>query len=255
MSHKLAGKVALVTGASKSIGQGLAIGLAAAGARLAVNYKTDAEGAQTTCQRIRQAGGEAEAFQADIGSKAEFERLVDRVCERFGRLDVLVNNAAVDISNTIEAMRIEEWRKTFAINVDGVMFGMKHAVALMKTHGGGSIVNISSIASMVSAPTNTAYSTSKAAVVGLSRTVALHCAAEKYAIRVNCIHPGPIRTPMVMKYATENPQFLEMMQASIPVGSMGDPIDIANGALYLACEESKWVTGSSLVIDGGFTAR
>ena len=251
---RLNNKIALVTGGGQGIGAAICKRFAEEGARV-VLADNNAETGRAAAKQISDGGGDCRFEELDVGSERAWEAVFERLRREFGRLDVLVNNAAVDISNTIEAMRIEEWRKTFAINVDGVMFGMKHAVALMKTHGGGSIVNISSIASMVSAPTNTAYSTSKAAVVGLSRTVALHCAAAKYAIRVNCIHPGPIRTPMVMKYATENPQFLEMMQASIPVGSMGDPIDIANGALYLACEESKWVTGSSLVIDGGFTAR
>lgn len=100
----------------------------------------------------------------------------------------------------------------------------------------------------------TAYGASKSAILGLTRTVALHCAAQRYGIRANMVHPGPVRTSMVMKYAQENPAFLEYMQASIPLGTMGEPLDIANGVLYLASDEAKWVTGSSLIIDGGFTA-
>jgi NAD(P)-dependent dehydrogenase (short-subunit alcohol dehydrogenase family) len=125
----------------------------------------------------------------------------------------------------------------------------------MKVARQGSIINIASIASLVGTPGGAAYCASKGAVLALTRSVALHCAARGYGIRVNAIHPGPVRTPMVMKYASENPQFLAGMQAAIPLGTLGDPMDIANGALYFASDESKWVTGSSLVIDGGYTAQ
>jgi len=131
---------------------------------------------------------------------------------------------------------------------------MKGAIGLMKARRHGSIVNIASIASFVGTPGTTAYSASKSAILGLSRTAALHCAAQRYGIRVNMVHPGPILTPMVMKYAQENPEFLDYMQKAIPLGTMGEPLDIANGALYFASDESKWVTSSSLVIDGCFTA-
>jgi 3(or 17)beta-hydroxysteroid dehydrogenase len=250
---RLQDRIALVTGGGQGIGAAICKRFAEEGATVIV-ADMNSDSGSATAREITAIGGKGRFQLLDVSAESAWDAAFAMLRRDFGRLDILVNNAAVDIANNIESMSLDEWRKTLAVNLDGVMFGMKRAIALMKENGRGSIVNISSIASMVGSPSTTAYSASKAAVVGLSRTAALHCAAQRNGIRINSVHPGPIRTPMVMKYATENPQFLAGMQAAIPLGTMGDPVDIANGALYLACDESKWVTGISLVIDGGYTA-
>jgi 3(or 17)beta-hydroxysteroid dehydrogenase len=251
---RLGDKVALVTGGSQGIGAASCQKFAAEGATvIAADTKEDAGTAMADA--IVQAGGECVFQRLDVRSERDWDAAMELAKKSYGRLDVLVNNAGVDIANDIEHVTIEEWRTTFGVNVDALMFGIKRAIAIMKERRQGSIVNVASIASFVGTATNAAYCTSKSAVLGLTRSVALHCAASRYGIRVNMIHPGPIRTPMVTKYATENPKFLAYMEAAIPLGRMGDPMDIANGVLYLASDESRWVTGSSLVIDGGFTAQ
>jgi NAD(P)-dependent dehydrogenase (short-subunit alcohol dehydrogenase family) len=251
---RLAGKVALVTGAAQGIGAAICQSFAAEGAQVIATDEKDDAGA-AMAQAVARSGGSCVFQHLDVRSERDWDAAFTLAKDRYGQLDVLVNNAAVDIANDIEHMTIDEWRLTLSVNLEGVMLGIKRAIALMKERRQGSIINIASVAALVSSPSTAAYSSSKSAVLGLTRSVALHCAAARYGIRVNMIHPGPIRTPMVMKYATGSPQLLAQMQAAIPMGSLGEPADIAAGAVYLASDDAKWVTGSSLVIDGGYTAQ
>jgi 3(or 17)beta-hydroxysteroid dehydrogenase len=250
---RLHNKVAIVSGGAQGIGAAICRRFAEEGAIVVLGDMNRAAG-EATAQAIVAAGGRCTFHALDVSAEIAWQAVFEHVQRTHGRLDVLVNNAGVDVPNDIERMSIEEWRRTMGVNLDGTMLGMKGAIALMKQSGGGSIVNVSSIAAMVGSGNTTAYSASKSGIIGLTRTAALHCASQRYGIRVNMVHPGPVRTPMVEKYAQENPAFLEYMQTAIPLGVMGEPLDIANGVLYLACDESKWVTGISLIIDGGFTS-
>lgn len=250
---RLPDKIAIVTGGGQGIGAAICQRFAAEGATVVLAELNAAAGREAAAA-IATSGGRCRFESLDVCSESSWQRLFDTVQREFGHLDVLVNNAGVDIPNDIERMSIEEWRRTLAVNLDGTMLGCRGAIALMKAKRQGSIVNIASVASLVGSPGTAAYGASKSAILGLTRAVALHCAAERYGIRVNMVHPGPVRTPMVEKYAQENPEFLDYMQKNIPLGTLGEPLDIANGALFFACDESRWVTGSSLVIDGGFTA-
>ena len=247
VTEKLSGKVALVTGASKSIGQGLAVGMAAAGARVAVNYKTDAVGAQTTCERIRQAGGEAEAFQADIGSKAEFERLVDRVCERFGRLDVLVNNAAHTRFGHVFDITEEDFDDVVNTNLRGPFFGSAAAARRMIAQGGGSIINISSCAAKVIIPHHSSYTMAKGGLEALTRQLAIELAPH---IRVNAIAPAPTSNERNRGY---DPDYDRKWAAVMPAKRVAQVGDYVGPCVFLASEDAALLTGQILNVDGGWT--
>ncbi len=246
---KLEGKVALVTGASKAIGQGLAIGLAAAGARLAVNYKTDPQGAETTCGRIRQAGGEAEPFQADIGSKDQFERLVDQVCERFGRIDVLVNNAARTRFSPFDEQTEQDFDDVVNTNLRGPFFGTQAAARRMREQDGGSVINISSIAASLGVMYHSSYTMAKCGLEGLTRQLALELAPR---VRVNAIAPAPTSSERNRIY---DPKFDEKWSAIIPAGRVGTVDDYVGPCIFLASDDAAFVTGQILVVDGGWTFK
>ncbi len=251
---RLTGKVALVTGCAQGIGAAICRRFVEEGAAV-IAADSNEELGTALADELTSTGAVCTFHRLDVRSERDWTTAMGLTMQRHGRLDVLVNNAGIDIPGDIEQATLDDWRTTFGVNVESLLLGTRLAVSSMKDARQGSIVNIASIASLVGTPGGAAYCASKGAVLALTRSVALHCAARGYGIRVNAIHPGPVRTPMVMKYASENPQFLAGMQAAIPLGTLGDPMDIANGALYFASDESKWVTGSSLVIDGGYTAQ
>jgi NAD(P)-dependent dehydrogenase (short-subunit alcohol dehydrogenase family) len=248
MNGPLAGKVALVTGASKSIGQGLAVGLAAAGARVAVNYKNDAEGAQETCRRIAGAGGEAEVFQADIGAKAEFEALVERVCARFGRLDVLVNNAARTRFGHVFDITEQDFDDVVNTNLRGPFFGSAAAARKMIAQGGGgSIINISSCAAKVIIPHHSSYTMAKGGLEALTRQLAIELAPH---VRVNAIAPAPTSNERNRGY---DPNYDRKWAAVMPAKRVAYPEDYVGAAVFLASEASALLTGQVLNMDGGWT--
>jgi NAD(P)-dependent dehydrogenase (short-subunit alcohol dehydrogenase family) len=249
MNGKLAGKVALVTGASKGIGQGLAIGLAAAGARVAVNYKTDAAGAETTCATSRKAGGEAEAFAADIGGKAGFERLVDAVCGRFGRLDVLVNNAARTRFGPIFELTEEDFDDVVNTNLRGPFFGSVAAARRMLKQGGGSIINISSCAAKLMIADHSSYTMAKGGLEALTRQLAVELAP---TVRVNAIAPGPTSTARNRGYDVN---YDEKWGAVIPAKRVARVEDYVGPCVFLAGDDSVYLTGQVLNVDGGWTLR
>lgn len=254
---RVQGKVALVTGAALGLGRAAALMLAREGACVAVTDLKEPEG-RSVASEIARAGGKAAFFRHDVSSETDWRSVIAQTVEQLGGLDILVNNAGVVESGSFEAASLERWRWLMGINLDGVFLGMKHAVEAMKRRGGGSIVNLSSVAGLVGDANLAAYNASKGAVRLLTKSAALHCAKAGYKIRVNSIHPGAIMTPMVEQFVNSQPD-PEAARAALtgqhPLGVMGEPDDVAYGVLYLASDESKFVTGSELVIDGGYTAQ
>ena len=250
-------KVALVTGSGLGLGRACAILLAREGASVMVTDVNEPEG-RTTAEEIVEAGGEAMFLRQDVASEADWDAVIAATLRRFGRLDILVNNAGVALGSSVETTTLEQWRALMAVNLDGVFMGTKCAIAAMKATGGGSIINLSSIEGLIGDPNLAAYNASKGGVRIFTKSAALHCAKAGYKIRVNSVHPGYIWTPMVEKYlaAQPDPEAAMALVASLhPVGHLGEPDDIAYGVLYLASNESKFVTGAELVIDGGYTAQ
>ncbi len=257
MAHgRLNGKVAVVTGASLGIGRAIAELFAQEGAKVALCDILDGEG-QALANEIRNSGGIAQYWHLDVSSEAEVSTVLGDIKNAFGPITVLINNAGIAGPNKpTHELTEAEWDRVQAVNVKGVFFGTKHVIAQMREAGKGSIVNLSSIYGIVSAPDIPPYHASKGAVTLMTKTDALIYALD--SIRVNSIHPGFIWTPLVEEFLAGqgDPAVLRSgLDALHPLGHVGEPMDIAYGALYLASEESKFVTGAELVIDGGYTAR
>lgn len=255
--RRVENKVALVTGGGLGLGRACAILLAREGAKVMVTDLKEREG-RATAEEIVEAGGEAMFMRQDVASEADWDAVSAAILHRFGRLDILVNNAGVAFGGSVEATTLEQWRALMAVNLDGVFLGTQRAVAAMKDTGGGSIINLSSIEGLIGDANLAAYNASKGGVRIFSKSAALHCARSGYKIRVNSVHPGYVWTPMVENYlaAQPDPEAAKAFVAGLhPLGHLGEPDDIAYGVLYLASDESKFVTGAELVIDGGYTAQ
>ena len=257
--NRVAGKTCVITGAALGIGRACAIRLAEEGARVALFDVQDDVG-QALCAELRASGAQAEYWHVDVSNETQVAAAMTAVVEQFGGLQVLVNNAGIAGPNKpTHELSEAEWDRVQAINVKGVFFCTKHAIAhIRRTGGGGSIINLSSIYGLVGAADVPPYHAAKGAVTLMSKTDALIYAADR--IRVNSIHPGFIWTPMVEQHlrssgALDLPAAREAVAQQHPLGHMGEPDDIAWGVVYLASDESKFVTGSALVIDGGYTAR
>jgi len=254
--RRMEAKAVIVTGGALGIGRATCELLAREGANVAVVDLLDEEGRELA-SKIGRAGGTARYWRADVARESDVQRVFREIGEAFGRIDVLVNNAGISGANKpTHELSEEEWDRVQAVNVKGVFFCTKHAVPWMLQAGGGSIVNLSSIYGLVGAPDSPPYHASKGAVRLMSKTDALLYA--KQGIRVNSVHPGFIWTPMVEKYLRTQGDVAQLrrgLDALHPLGRIGEPEDVAYGILYLACDESKFVTGSELVIDGGYTAR
>ena len=255
LMNRLANKTAVVTGGALGIGRSACKLLAAEGANVAVTDVRDNAGEEAAAA-IRAAGGSAEFWHLDVSKESEVERVIQAVSERFGGLDVLVNNAGIaGVNRPTHEVTEAEWDSLMAVNVKGVFFCTKHAIPRMRKRG-GSIINLSSIYGMIGAGDIPPYHASKGAVRLMSKNDALIYAADK--IRVNSVHPGFIWTPLVETFAGEQGEVNEVRKTlddRHPLGHVGDPDDIGWGIVYLASDESKFVTGSELVIDGGYTAR
>jgi NAD(P)-dependent dehydrogenase (short-subunit alcohol dehydrogenase family) len=258
MAHRLDNKVALVTGAGSGLGEATAKRFAEEGAHVFVT-DLDAASAERVVAEIGAAGGGATARGQDVTDEADWDVLMQEIATAQGGLDIVVNNAGIALTGSAEDTSLDDWRKTQAVNLDAVFMGTRAAIKAMKERG-GSIINISSIEGIVGEPMAAAYNASKGGVRIFTKSAALHCANAGYNIRVNSVHPGFILTPMVENGigalgAEAAAAMFQRVTEAIPLGSMGEPLDIANGCLFLASEESKYMTGSELVIDGGFTAH
>ncbi|MGH7960292.1 MAG: SDR family NAD(P)-dependent oxidoreductase [Candidatus Binatia bacterium] len=249
MADRLKGKVALISGGAR--GQGAAEGklFAHEGAKVVLGDVLEAEG-KHAAEEIRAQGGTAEFIKLDVTKEDDWQRAVDTAVRNYGNLHILVNNAGILQMEGVEDITREVWDRVMAVNSTGVWLGMKAAIPAIRKSGGGSIVNISSISGLVGTGMQTAYQASKGAVRIMTKTAAVQYA--KDGIRVNSIHPGPIDTPMTTGLDRE---LWQMFLNSVPLKRPGTSDDIANGVLYLASDESAYVTGAELVIDGGYTAQ
>ncbi len=260
MAGRVERKVALVTGGASGIGRGCAEKLASEGATVVVTDVQDHLG-EAVVRGIAEAGGRAEYLHHDVTDEAAWEGVIGAIKRAHGRLDILVNNAGIAINSPVTDMSLADWRRQTAINIDGVFLGAKHAIPLMREGGrGGSVVNISSIAGLKGSPGLSGYCATKGAVRLFTKSVALECANAKDGIRVNSVHPGIIETPIWLTVlpqdGTNAPPDLDALSAvSVPLGVKGVPNDIADGVLWLCSDESRYVTGAELVIDGGMTLR
>ncbi|WP_273457376.1 glucose 1-dehydrogenase [Nevskia ramosa] len=253
---RVSNKVALVTGGAKGIGEACALLLAKEGAKVVVSDLDIAAG-EKVVKAIKAAGGEAIFIQQDVTDEASWPKAIAAAVERFGALHVLVNNAGIAIPGSAVEATLADWRKTMAVNLDAVFLGTKYAIPAM-TDKNGSIINISSIEGIVADPNLAAYNASKGGVRIFTKSAALHCGKNGLKVRVNSVHPGYIWTPMVEDYVKSIGDVAEgraALDSLHPIGHVGDVMDVAYGVLYLASDESKFVTGSELVIDGGYTAQ
>ncbi len=248
---RVADKVVLVTGAGSGIGRAAAKLLAVEGATVIVTDINQPGGLET----VQQVGGRARFLLHDTAQEADWKRVIDDILAREGRLNGLVNNAGIagPFPSTFESETVEQWQRILSINVQGVFLGCKHGVPAMRGSGGGSIVNLSSLAAFLGTPDLSAYGASKGAVRQFTKTVAIDCARKGYKVRCNSVHPGVILTPMG-EGILPGDKAKERMRKHIPIGEFGAPEDIAYGILYLISDESRFVTGTELVIDGGMNA-
>jgi cyclopentanol dehydrogenase len=248
---RLQNKVALITGAAVGIGAEIAKRFAAEGAQVVIGDVNAVE-ARTTSEHIRRSGGSARSVLLDVTKEESWKEALDGIRTAEGRLDVLVNNAGITKRISITEMPLEDFERIMAVNVRGVFLGIKHALPLMKQHGGGSIVNISSICGLVGHKlTNETYTTSKGAVTLLTKSVAVRHARDN--IRCNSIHPGTVDTPMVQALFTDPEKKRERLD-EVPLGRLATAQDVANAALFLASDEAGFITGAALPVDGGLTA-
>lgn len=248
MTASLAGRVALVTGGSRGIGAATCRRLAGAGARVVVNYASNAAAAQEVVAAIVAAGGQAEAVAADVADDAAAGALVQGVLDRHGRLDVLVNNAGIIKDGLLLTMRPEHWRRVQAVDVDGVFHATRHALGAMWKQGGGSVVNLASVAAIRGGRGQTNYAAAKGAVLSFTRAVAVEVAER--GIRVNAVLPGFIETDMT---ATVRRRAGDEVMARIPMRRLGTPEDVAALVVFLAGDDAAYITGQGLVVDGGMS--
>jgi 3-oxoacyl-[acyl-carrier protein] reductase len=248
MSGRLAGKVAVVTGASKGIGAGIARGLAEAGASVVVNYAGDRAGADRVVAEIVGKGGEAVAVRGDVSKAADVERLLEEAVRAFGRLDVLVNNAGVYAFGPFESITEEEFRRHYDVNVLGPILTVREALKHFGPEGGG-VINISSIVSSNPMPMSALYASTKAAVDNLTLSLAVELAPRK--VRVNAVAPGPTETEGTADLGMFKGESGARMAENTPLGRLGTPEDIAPAVVFLASDESAWITGEIIRAAGG----
>ncbi len=248
---ELSGKVALVTGASKGLGKAVALGLAAAGASLAL-VSRDEELLSETAGEIRSRNGTAEVFPADVTDEAQVRALENAVSGRFGRLQVLVNNAGINLRKPLTDFTLDEWNNLLQTNLTSAFLVCRSFIPHMKGQNYGRIINMTSMMSHIALPGRTAYAASKAGLLGLTRALALELASE--GITVNGISPGPCATE-INRPLMENPELTSFFLSRIPMGRWGRPEEIGRLAVYLCSQEAAFITGTDIVIDGGWSAQ
>jgi meso-butanediol dehydrogenase/(S,S)-butanediol dehydrogenase/diacetyl reductase len=245
---RLSGKVAIITGGGSGIGKAIAMAFVREGAKVVIAGR-DGKKLERAAAEI---GGECLAVSVDVSKASDAQKLVDAALEKFQRINVLVNNAAVLLPGTAESLSEEDFDQTFSINVRGLWLLSRAVLPQMRAAGGGSIVNIASVLSMVGARNRVAYAASKGAVMAMTKAMALDHAAEN--IRVNCICPGIVATEMVARFNLDENTRRQRV-AMHPVGRFGQPDDVASAAVFLASDESGWTTGSVITVDGGYSAQ
>jgi NAD(P)-dependent dehydrogenase (short-subunit alcohol dehydrogenase family) len=249
---RLQGKIALISGGARGMGAVEARLFAKEGAKVTIGDVLEDEGRKLEAE-INATGGEALFVRLDVTHEADWQKAVEATVNRFGMLDILVNNAGISGRGRVEDTAVEEWDRVMDVNAKGVFLGTKVAIPAMRQRGGGSIINISSQLGLVGTDhSSPQYQASKGAVRLLTKATAIQYAKE--GIRANSVHPGPIVTPMT-EAARADPERYQLMISRVPLGCYGQPEDVAYGVLYLASDEARWVTGSELVIDGGWTAQ
>lgn len=254
-SGRLEGKVALVTGAASNpgLGRATALRLAEEGASLMVT-DLDLVGVQNCAQAIEAAGGKAQSMRQDVVNPEDWQAVMEATEAAFGGVDIVVNNAGIAILKPIMELTLEEWNRQIEVNLSSVFLGCQAAIGAMQKRGGGSIINLSSVAGIVGLPRCSAYGAAKGGVRTMSKAVAVEAA--EFKIRCNSVHPGVIWTNMQAQATGLNdPAGLQISPSRIPLGRHGEPLDIANCILYLASDESNYVTGAEFVIDAGMTAQ
>jgi NAD(P)-dependent dehydrogenase (short-subunit alcohol dehydrogenase family) len=262
---RVKGKVVIITGGAGDLGGAAASLLAKEGAQVVITDVDEVKGKKVV-EDIQREGGKASFLKHDVTSEQDWSAVIEKTVSQFGKLDVLVNNAGVFSRRAIEDIPVEEWRWVQSVNLEGVFLGTKHAIRSMRKTGGGSIINISSVAGLVGVAADTAaYAASKGGVRLFTKTAAVQCskAGHDYNIRVNSVHPGFIMTPMLDKAMRTDAESTgrtyeevkRVREGWAPLGRLGTPQDVAYGILFLASDESSYITGAELVIDGGFTAR
>ena len=245
---RLKGKVAVVTGASKGIGAGIARSLAEAGASVVVNYASSREGADRVVAQIREAGGKAVAVQGDVSKAADVKRLFDETKKTYGKLDVLVNNAGVYEFGPLEGVTEAEFHREFDINVLGTLLATQESLNHFGPDG-GSVINLSSVTSLNPVPNAVVYSATKSAVDSITRSLAKELGSRK--IRVNAIAPGGVETEGTHRLGVIGSDFEKQLVAGTPLGRLGQPEDIARLAVYLASDDAGWLTGERITASGG----
>ena len=254
MIGRVAGKVAFITGGASGFGRQCAVRLAEQGASLVVT-DIDEAGARETVELV---GGETLVCRLDVVEDRQWHQVMERALERFGQVDVVVNSAGVGFAtDNIENISDETWDTVIDINLTGTFLGCQHAVRVMKQNNGGSIINLSSVLGIRGDAESLAYCASKGGVRLLTKSVAVHCGEQGLGIRCNSIHPGYMRTPMVQAWfdgLEDSSEVERRLIARHPIGRLGDADDIAHMIVYLASDESRFVTGAEMVVDGGFTA-
>ena len=257
---RLTNRVALVSGGASGIGKASAVRLAEEGAKVVV-ADIDAELGQQTVGAIQDNSGTATFMRLDVTNESQWQECVAATVDVYGGLNILVNNAGIAVGGSILTMTLEDWQRQQAINLDGVFLGVKYAIPAMIESGNGSVINISSVAGIKGSANLAAYNATKGGVRLFTKGVARECSANRWPVRVNSVHPGVIETPIWDKM---NPELLEagmntmdlesMAERVVPTGQLGKPLDIANGVVFLASDESSYMTGTELIIDGGLCA-
>lgn len=256
---RVAGKMALITGAAQGLGAAHAAALAREGAQVLCT-DINGEGAAQTAAAINAALGAGTAYSAvhNVTNPKDWARVVDQARTDMGGLNVLVNNAGIGVGGNIETCDFADWQRCFDINVNGIFHGCQAALPLMREHAPGSIINISSIAGLIASDTMPAYNASKAAVWMLSKSIALHCAKNNMGIRCNSVHPTFVDTPILdgtaRHHNLDKRVLLDKLARQIPLKFVGEPDDIAMAVLYLASDESRFMTGAEMKLDGGISA-
>ena len=252
---RLVNKVAIITGGNSGIGRACAIRFALEGAKIVIGAQDEKKGREVV-DFIRKNGGQAVFIKTDVSKESDVKNLIDTAARLFGKVDIMFNNAGIELAKPVTETSEEELSKVLSVNLKGVFYGCKHVIPVMVKGNGGSIINSASAAGLVGSPNLAAYCASKGGVVLLTKQIALDFA--KQNIRVNCVCPGAIETSMIERFIEKSPnpdETRKKLNEMHPLGRMGKPEEVASAALFLASDESSFVTGHALLVDGGLTAQ